>query len=109
MDPENIEVMLSSRFEDFGFGPRRAAFYALLGEGIFNQEGPPWRHSRELLRRQFVRMQYQNLGAFREHVDNMIGVLDKSERRCRSSAYLLPLHSRHYNSPDLWPICAQPS
>jgi cytochrome P450 len=79
MDPENIEVMLSSRFEDFSFGPRRADFYALLGEGIFNQEGPPWKHSRELLRRQFVRMQYQNLGAFREHVDNMISILDKSE------------------------------
>lgn len=79
MDPENIEVILSSRFEDFGFGPRRDAFYALLGEGIFNQEGPPWKHSRELLRRQFIRMQYQNLSAFREHVDNMISVLHKSE------------------------------
>ena len=79
IDPENIEVMLSTRFEDFGFGPRRDAFYALLGEGIFNQDGPPWKHSRELLRRQFVRMQYQNLGAFREHVDNMISVLEKSE------------------------------
>ncbi|KAI4140733.1 MAG: hypothetical protein L6R39_005677 [Caloplaca ligustica] len=71
--------MLSTRFEDFGFGPRRSAFYALLGEGIFHQDGPPWKHSRELLRRQFVRMQYQNLGAFREHVDNMIKVITKSE------------------------------
>lgn len=79
IDPENIEVMLSTRFEDFGFGPRRDAFYALLGEGIFNQEGASWNHSRELLRRQFIRMQYQNLGAFQEHVDNMIRVLEKSE------------------------------
>lgn len=79
IDPENIEVMLSTRFEDFGFGPRKDAFYRLLGEGIFNQEGPPWKRSRELLRRQFVRMQYQNLGAFREHVDNMISILGESE------------------------------
>ncbi|KAI4176501.1 MAG: hypothetical protein LQ346_007885, partial [Caloplaca aetnensis] len=78
IDPENIEVMLSTRFADFGFGPRRDAFYRLLGEGIFNQDGPPWKHSRELLRRQFVRMQYQNLGAFREHVDNMIDAMGNS-------------------------------
>ncbi|KAI4086117.1 MAG: hypothetical protein LQ344_007830 [Seirophora lacunosa] len=79
LDPENIETMLSTRFEDFGFGPRRDAFYRLLGEGIFNQDGPPWKHSRELLRRQFVRMQYQNLSVFREHVENMLDVLSKSE------------------------------
>lgn len=91
IDPENIEVMLSTRFEEFGFGPRRDAFYALLGEGIFNQDGPPWKHSRELLRRQFVRMQYQNLGAFREHVDNMISVLRKSE----SVVDLQPLFFRY--------------
>lgn len=31
-----------------------------------------WRHSREMLRKQFVRTQYQNLDHFREHVDNLI-------------------------------------
>ncbi|KAL6719085.1 hypothetical protein ACLMJK_003320 [Lecanora helva] len=48
---------------------------AMLGEGIFTQDGTPWKHSRELLRRQFVRMQYQNLEGFREHVENMIDAL----------------------------------
>lgn len=45
---------------------------AMIGEGIFTQDGPAWKHSRELLRRQFVRMQYQNLEGFREHVENLI-------------------------------------
>jgi cytochrome P450 len=63
---------------DFGFGPRSAAFRSLLGEGIFTQEGITWKHSRELLRRQFVRMQYQNLEAFREHVDNLVNALHAS-------------------------------
>ena len=51
---------------------------AMIGEGIFTQDGPAWKHSRELLRHQFVRMQYQNLEGFREHVENLIGTLSNS-------------------------------
>ncbi|KAH8590372.1 cytochrome P450 [Bisporella sp. PMI_857] len=75
IDPENIETMLSTKFNDYGFGPRRNAFFTLLGEGIFNQDGPPWKHSRALLRRQFIRMQYQDLTAFQEHADNLVNTL----------------------------------
>ncbi len=57
---------------DFHLGPRNLAMMAMIGEGIFTQDGPAWKHSRELLRRQFVRMQYQNLEGFREHVENLI-------------------------------------
>lgn len=51
---------------------RRAVFSPLLGDGIFTQEGPVWKHSRELLRKQFARTQYQNLDHFRDHVNNFI-------------------------------------
>jgi cytochrome P450 len=47
----------------------------LLGSGIFTQEGAAWKHSRELLRKQFTRTQYQNLDHFREHVDNLLARL----------------------------------
>ena len=57
---------------DYGFGCRPAIFAPLLGNGIFTQEGAPWKHSRELLRRQFVRAQYRDLHVFREHVDNLV-------------------------------------
>jgi cytochrome P450 len=50
----------------------------LLGNGIFTQEGSAWKHSRELLRKQFVRVQSQNLSHFREHVDNLITRLPSS-------------------------------
>lgn len=62
---------------DFGFGPRKKAFFALLGNGIFNQEGEPWRHSRRLLRQQMTRMQYQKLDRFKEHTDNLLNVLHR--------------------------------
>ena len=51
---------------------------AMTGEGIFTQDGPAWKRSRELLRRQFVRMQYQNLEGFREHVENLIEAVNNS-------------------------------
>jgi cytochrome P450 len=57
---------------DYGFGARRSVFSPLLGNGIFTQEGLAWKHSRELLRKQFIRTQYHNLDNFREHVDNLI-------------------------------------
>ncbi|KAL8720027.1 MAG: hypothetical protein Q9225_003043 [Loekoesia sp. 1 TL-2023] len=88
LDPTNLEVVLSTNFEglrhpvskaananDYGFGVRHGVFSPLLGEGIFTQEGPAWKHSRELLRKQFVRTQYQNLDHFREHVDNLLACL----------------------------------
>ncbi len=47
----------------------------MLGNGIFAQEGPAWKHSRDLLRKQFIRTRYQNLDHFREHVDSLIAHL----------------------------------
>jgi cytochrome P450 len=44
----------------------------MLGEGIFTQDGRPWKHSRELLRRQFVRIHHQDLEVFDEHVEDLI-------------------------------------
>ncbi|KAI9759874.1 MAG: hypothetical protein M1840_003076, partial [Geoglossum simile] len=63
---------------DFGLGPRRGGLYPLLGEGIFTQDGPPWKRSRELLRRQFARIQYQNLKVFHEHVNELVAALSTS-------------------------------
>jgi len=50
----------------------------LLGHGIFTQEGSAWKHSKELLRKQFVQMQYKNLDDFFEHVDNFLACLPTS-------------------------------
>jgi cytochrome P450 len=54
---------------------RRSVFAPLLGNGIFTQEGADWKHSRELLRKQFVHTQYKNLNHFQEHADNLIANL----------------------------------
>lgn len=92
IEPRNLEAMLSSSFTgkackrtngiqemtreiDFGYGLRRQIFFPLLGDGIFTQDGPPWKHSRELLRPQFSHQQYRDLTVFKEHIDNLIALL----------------------------------
>ncbi|KAL8779064.1 MAG: hypothetical protein Q9194_001633 [Teloschistes cf. exilis] len=56
-------------------GPRRKVMFPLFGDGIFTQEGDAWKHSRELLKPQFVHKQYDNLELFHEAVGNLISVL----------------------------------
>ncbi|KAI0976930.1 cytochrome P450 [Xylaria arbuscula] len=70
-DPANIEAILSTKFEDYGLGTRRLAYYPLLGEGIFGQDGPAWKRSRELIRRQFVGVQKQIPRAFTQLVESL--------------------------------------
>jgi cytochrome P450 len=53
-------------------------FAPLIGNGIFTQEGSAWKHSRELLRKQFARTRYQDLERFKEHVDNLIASIPRS-------------------------------
>ncbi|KAL2040798.1 hypothetical protein N7G274_006256 [Stereocaulon virgatum] len=78
LDPRNLEAVQSTNFEDYGFGVRYEVFAPLLGHGIFTQEGPAWKHSRELLRKQFIRTQYQKSDSFSEHIDNLLACLPVS-------------------------------
>lgn len=63
---------------DFHLGPRSLAMKAMIGDGIFTQDGTDWKHSRHILRRQFMRMQYQNLKGFREHLEPLMERLNAS-------------------------------
>lgn len=52
--------------------------WPFIGEGIFTQDGEPWKHSRELLRRPFLKTRYQNLEGFQEPVNNLLARLSSS-------------------------------
>ncbi|KAI9892832.1 MAG: hypothetical protein M1814_000991 [Vezdaea aestivalis] len=77
-DPRNIESILQTNFDDWGLGSRRGGLFPLLGEGVFTQDGRAWKHSREMLRRQFARIDYKNLGTFDGHVDDLVAELQGS-------------------------------
>lgn len=55
------------------------AFYPFLGDGLFTLDGPAWKLSREILRKQFARIQYQNLSVFSDHVEHLVNRLQTSE------------------------------
>lgn len=63
---------------DYDLGSRRGAMFPFLGEGIFTQDGGPWKHSRELLRRPFLKTHYQDLKGFQEPVNNILAKLSSS-------------------------------
>lgn len=49
----------------------------MFGDGIFNQEGPAWKHSRELLRSPLQHKHYENLDVFKQGVDNLIDIISR--------------------------------
>lgn len=52
--------------------------FPFIGEGIFTQDGPAWKHSRDLLRRPFLKTHYQDLEGFQEPINNLFSVLSSS-------------------------------
>ncbi|KAK9421291.1 putative N-alkane-inducible cytochrome P450 [Seiridium unicorne] len=74
-DPVNLSAILDTNFEDFSLGSRRIGLLPLLGEGIFTQDGHAWKHSRELLRRQFARIRERGITALTPHADELISAI----------------------------------
>ncbi|PQE10567.1 cytochrome P450 alkane hydroxylase protein [Rutstroemia sp. NJR-2017a BVV2] len=68
------------------FGTRKQLMYALLGDGIFVQEGPDWKHSRELLRPQFNFREYGDLTHFSGPMEDLL--------RCISTTLMDPTSNR---------------
>jgi cytochrome P450 len=74
----------------FGIEPRKILLQPLFGEGIFTEEGPRWKQSREAIRRQLQHQRYRNLDVFHETVEEMIHLI----RSCNGTLDLQPLFFR---------------
>ncbi|KAM3087969.1 hypothetical protein ACMFMG_002037 [Clarireedia jacksonii] len=73
IEPENVKTLLSVRFKDYGFSPRRVnALSPIFGDGIFTLNGKEWEHSRMMLRPNFTRSQVADLDVFEKHCGKMI-------------------------------------
>ena len=60
---------------DFSIGKRRDITFEMFGDGIFNQEGAAWKHSRELLRPPLQHKHYENLDIFKQGVDDLVDII----------------------------------
>lgn len=72
IDPKNLEAVLSAQFEEFGLGARSDNFRALLGHGIFTQDGAPWRASRDLLKPQFMETRSKAFADIQHEVERFV-------------------------------------
>lgn len=75
-EPKNTQAVLATQFADFDIGElRRQATVKLLGHGIFNADGTYWKHSRALIRPNFVRKQVGDLKFVEHHVMTIVNQL----------------------------------
>ena len=90
-DPENIQTICTSAFDDFGVGPMRGRIgVPFLDRGIFTEDGAFWKHSRALIRPTFGRAEIADLENFERHVVQLLGLVPRDG----SIIDLLPLAKR---------------
>ncbi|KAL4943874.1 hypothetical protein BDV06DRAFT_210718 [Aspergillus oleicola] len=104
-DPRNLEAMLQTDFDSWELGYSRDPLLPMIGHGIFTQDGQAWKHSREIMRRQFVRMQYQDMSIFKEPVKDLLAGL----RDCKGVVDLQPAFFRFTLATTVSLIFGEPS
>lgn len=62
---------------DYNNGPRREITFPMFGDGIFTQDGAPWKRSRDILRPQFLHRHYENLEVFRGPLEDLLDAMPK--------------------------------
>lgn len=96
--PENIQAIAATKFEDFGVGPRRGNIGApFLDRGVFTEDGDFWKHSRALIRPTFSRNEVADLAGFERHVSRFLALIPTDS----STVDLQPLAKRLVYAPAI--------
>ena len=98
--PENIQAISATCFNDFGVGPMRGNIGApFLDRGVFTEDGEFWKHSRSLIRPTFNRTEIADLGNFERHVSRFLALIPPDS----SPFDLQPLVKRLVSVQDVLP------
>lgn len=89
-DPDNIQTIMSLKFDDYKLAGRRRIMSPLLGRGVFTSDDEEWKHSRSLLRPHFVKEQVTDLGLVELHLGHLFSLFPNDE----STVDLTPLFHR---------------
>ena len=90
-EPENIQAICTSAFNDFGVGPMRGRIgLPFIDRGIFTEDGAYWKRSRALIRPTFSRAEIADLDSFERHVLRFLDLIPRDS----STFDLLPLVKR---------------
>ena len=60
----------------------------MFGDGIFTQEGEAWKHSRYILRPQFLYKQYEDLTIFQEAVEYLLQAIEEKNNNNNSGGVI---------------------
>jgi cytochrome P450 monooxygenase len=77
-----------------------------LGRGIFSEDGPAWKRSRDLIKPLFKRAELSDVEGFKKFVDRMLALIPRDgstvdlkplfEKLVRVASVLDPLQSRNF-------------
>lgn len=74
-DPQNVQAVLATRFEDWEMGGNRRAHAApLIGQGILTADGQAWAAERKMIRPLLAREQISDLELLERHVQELLRV-----------------------------------
>eukprot|EP01134_Creolimax_fragrantissima_P006314 CFRG6314T1 len=79
-EPGNVEHVLSTNFKNYIKGPRfREVFTELLGNGIFNSDGPAWAMQRKVASHMFSTktLREDMMPVFSRHIEEAVEILNK--------------------------------
>ena len=98
MDPVIIESVMSKDAKSWGVGPvRYRGGKPFLGAGIFNLDGPPWKHARNLIKPALARSQFSNFHILEFHFHRFLDLVPKDGTKLDLSAITTRLVSSSSN------------
>ncbi|KAI3327597.1 cytochrome P450 monooxygenase CYP539B5 [Xylariaceae sp. AK1471] len=81
-EPEHIKTMLTTKFGDFGKGPKlQKEWKAFLGHSVFTTDGPQWQENRGLIRPMLMKDRVTDLDIFERYASKMISKIPLSVPR----------------------------
>ena len=90
-EPQNLQAIFATNFENFGVEPMRPfVFEPLIGKGIMSTDGAYWAHSRAFLQPVFSKTQLADYSTLEIHVARLINLIPKD----RSIIDLQPLFAK---------------
>ncbi|KAK7192817.1 hypothetical protein DPSP01_011238 [Paraphaeosphaeria sporulosa] len=74
-EPANIKAVFATNFNDFDTAGRLDFIGQVIGKGIFTTDGEEWKHSRAMIRPNFVRAQVANIDAIEVYLQDLLKLL----------------------------------
>lgn len=81
MDTANIQTVMGVKFSDYGkLMDRNKAIMPFLGPGIWSQDGPAWRKTRDIINPLFSKAELSDVDRFKKFADRFIALVPRDGR-----------------------------